>query len=295
MTSRWVRGIGTGVAGVMAAAVWGTSPTASVPAEKVILVTVLDSAHAPVKGVTASDFAIFEDGVRREVTAVVRTAEPLFVSVLIDTTKVPFGGAESTRDVRAGLLAFVRTLHAASPGAEVALTTVAGANVLLTNFTASTIDLERAIGRLVPDQRSTTVMLEAMIDAARELRRKIGPRRVMLTVDLASRESSQVLPTKVVEQVQNAGVSVWAVSVQGPLGVTAPTRDTTINYLTEATGGVRATALLPSALESILTNVAESLGAQYEVTYARPDGPPARTVTASARGSAKVLVAPWGR
>jgi len=265
------------------------------PADKAILVTVLDKGGAPLKDLTAQEFSVFEDGVRREVTGAAQATEPLFVSVLIDTAKAPLGAGEPTRDVRTSLTTFVRTLHAASPTAQVALTTVGGAGVLLKNFTDKTEDLEKTIRRLVADQRSTSVVLEAMIDAAKELKKKPGPRRVIVTIDLASKESSQVPPTKVVEEVQKAGAAVWAVSIQGAQSVTSPARDTTLDYLTQGTGGVRATALLPSALEAILKNLADVLTSQYVVTYARPDGPPAKSIVPTGKRGATFLISPWGQ
>lgn len=275
------------VAGASAAA--GTSGFV----EKTILVTVLDKDGAPIRDLTAGEFAVTEDGARREVTAASLSTEPLFVSVLIDTSKPQEGDVDRLRDLRTSLTTFVKTVHAASPTAEIALTTVGGAGVLVHDFTTQAVELERITSRLVPDQRSMAVVLEALIDAARGLRDKPSPRRAIVTLDFASREASTVQPTTVIEEVFKSGASVWAVSVHGSMGGTAPRRDTAINHLTKNTGGVRATALLPSALESILKNLAFSLTSQYEVTYTRPDGSAPKSIVPSAKRGSKVLMAPF--
>ena len=57
--------------------------------EKSILVTVLDKSGAPIKDLTAAEFVVTEDGKRREVTGAELATEPLFVSVIVHTSK-PF-------------------------------------------------------------------------------------------------------------------------------------------------------------------------------------------------------------
>jgi hypothetical protein len=175
---------------------------ASAPVEKSILVTVLDKDGAPIRDLAAEEFMVREDGARREVTGAELAREPLFVSMIIDTSSPSDGGGDRTFD----------------------------------------------------------------------------PRR-----SRARRRSA----------VFKAGASVWAVSVHGAQGGTAPRRDTTLNHLTKVTGGVRATALVPSALESILTNLARNLTSQYVATYMRPDGVRPKEIVPSAKRGSKFLMSPF--
>jgi len=275
------------------AGVWAAAPVETGTAERSILVTVLDQAGAPVKDMVAADFSVYEGGAKREVLSAGLATEPMFVSVLIDNAKSPMGTAEPIRDMRTSLTTFVRTVLTANPTAQISLTTVGGAGVMLKDFSDKPADLEKTLNRLVPDLRSTAVVMEAMIDAARALGKKTGPRRVLVTIDRGSKESSQVVPTKVVEEVRKSGAAVWSISVQDSQGMTSPQRDTTLNYLTENTGGVRATALMPSALEMLLKNLAEALTTQYVVTYAGPDGPASQSVLAGGKKGTTFLIAPW--
>jgi hypothetical protein len=271
---------------------WTAAPAASAFVEKSILVTVLDKNLAPLRDLSAAEFTIIEDGARREVTAAALATDLLFVSVLIDTSRTPQGDVDRLRDLRKSLATFAKTLHAASPTAEIALTTVGGAGVLAQDFTNQTNQLERVTGRLVPDHRENPVVLESLIDVARGLVDKPSPRRAIVTIDFASMERSTVQPTTVITEVLKSGASVWCVSVHGPMGFTAPRRDTTLNFLTKNTGGVRATALVPSALEQVLKNLAWSLASQYVVTYTRPDGSPPKSIVPSAARGSKFLMAP---
>ena len=289
-----MRNINCLIAGCLSIVVggWAEAPAASTLVEKSILVTVLDKDLAPVRDLAAAEFSVTEDGARREVTAAALATDLLFVSVLIDTSRVPLGDVDRLRDVRTSLAAFVKTLHAASPTAEIALTTVGGAGVLVKDFTNQTIELERITGRLVPDHRENSVVLEALIEAGRGLVDKPSPRRAIVTIDFASMERSEVQPTTVITEVLKSGASVWCVSVHGSQGFTAPRRDTTLNFLTKNTGGVRATALVPSALGHVMTNLARSLTSQYVVTYTRPDGAAPKSIVPSAKRGSKFLMAP---
>ena len=49
---------------------------------------------------------------------------------------------------------------------------------------------------------------------------------------------------------------------------------------------------LSPTLEGLMKKIAECLTSQYVVSYARPGGASATTITPSARGAAKVLMAP---
>ncbi len=272
---------------------WAAVPEASEFVEKSILVTVLDKDGAPIRDLAAAEFSVSEDGARREVTSAALATDLLFVSVLIDTSKSPAGDVDRLRDLRTSLATFEKTLHAASPTAEIALTTVGGAGVLVRDFTNQANELERITSRLTPDLRENSVVLEALIDAARGLVDKPSPRRAIVTIDFASMERSEVQPTTVITEVLKSGASVWSVSVHGSQGLTAPRRDTALNFLTKNTGGVRATALVPSALEQILKNLAASLTSQYVVTYMRPDGAAPKAIVPSAKRGSKFLMSPF--
>lgn len=261
--------------------------------EKSILVTVLDKSGAPIKDLTAAEFVVTEDGKRREVTGAELATEPLFVSVIVDTSKPPEGDADRARDVRTSLAGFVKTIHAISASAEIALRSVGGAVAIVKGFTNKTADLESATGRFVPDLSQASVVIEALGEAARELNEKSSSRRAIVTLDFASREDSIVEPSSVVGDVFRAGASVWSVSVQGPRGRNSATRDSMLNHLTKVTGGVRTTALVPSALESILANVAACLTAQYVVTYVRPDGTVPKSIVPSAKRGSKFLISTY--
>lgn len=285
---------------------------ASIPqsgSERSVLVTVLDDAGAPIRDMKTSEFLVREDGKDREVIDARAATEPLFVALLVDTAQPPPGVQAPTRELRNALLAFVKIVQAANPEAQLALMEYAGAAVMSVNFTPKTADLEKSIQRLFPSQRSSSVLLEALVDASRTLAKKPSPRRAIVSINFNSPESSTIQPKRVAEEVQKSGAALWAVSIQGTDTASAfqtgtqaadnqmaPTREVVLANVPGMTGGLRLTAVSPAALESLMKRIAEGLCAQYVVTYKRPpaDAPP-KLVQATATRGAKVLMAQWVR
>lgn len=276
-------------------------------ATKSILVTVLDEAGDPLRDLDVRDFIVTEDGKRQEVVAASLSTEPLYVALLVDTAKPVPGAQFPTQDLRRGLAAFVLRALAGTPESEVAIIDVAEGASVVVSSTSRLDELNTWISRLVPSQRATGVLLEALAHASQELAGRPSPRRAIVSVTFDSPESSAVSPEHVADAMVRSGAAYWPVSIRGSgtsvaqTGLHAqakaltPTREALFTALPGATGGLRVTAVSAIALELLLSRVAEALTAQYEVTYARPDGPPAKVIEAGARRGAKVLRASWVR
>jgi hypothetical protein len=269
--------------------------------QKSIIVTVLDQSGAAVKGVTAADLAVQEDTSLREVVEVKPATEPLTVALLVDNTKPTMGKEAPTREIRAALTTFVKKLHEANPDNAIGLWEFAGAGVMIQKPTAKTEDLTKRIGRMFPSQQSGGVMLEALVDASKELSRKgIGPRRVIVALSLNSPEVSTVEPRDVAIAMRKAGVNFWAVSIESnqdaltsSQGSTA-SRELILNNVTGASGGARLSGVTPISLESQLARVADALTSQYMVTYARPgDAATPQNIQAVSKKGMKALTTPW--
>jgi hypothetical protein len=207
-----------------------------------------------------------------------------------------------TQDLRRALATFAQTLFAGDPQAELAIYDLGGAAVMTVPFTSSTAQVEAALGRLVPSERASSVLLEGLVDAAKQLAGHPAPRRAIVSVTFASPEASTIHPRNVAEAVQKTGAAYWPVAIRGidnpsafqaganaSDNATAPTREVLFASLPDLTGGMRITAVSTTALETLLKRLADVLTAQYEVTYERPDGAAVKEIKAGATRGAKVL------
>lgn len=271
-----------------------------------VLVTVLDEKGLPLDHLTAADFVIREDNLDREVIDARPAPDPLVVSLIVDSSAPPMGISAPTRDLRVGLSTFVKTIQSVSPEALIALTECGGASVTTVNFTAKTADLEKGINRIFPSQRSSAVLLEALVDAGRAVSKRLSPRRAIVSVNFNSWESSSLQPPEVADAVERSGAAFWAVSIQktddaataqaGVSGVSNAinsARDVVLSAVTSRTGGMRLVSTDNSAIEALLRRVALDLGGQYVVTYYRPAGPVPKIVQAGSPRGVKTLMTPW--
>ena len=263
-------------------------------AQKSALVTVVADDGARTRDLTAKDFVVHEDKSERQVVGAELATEPLSVTIVVDTTQPPMGMPTATQDLRTALSNFVKTVQAAGADTQIAVMECAGAATTALDFTQKGDDLEKAVQHLLPNQQSGAVLLEALSEASRKLAEKPAPRRAIVTVDFNSREdSASQLLKKVADDVRKSGATVWSVSVRGT-NESASTREAVLTAVTQASGGLRLTAVEPSGLDGMLAKVANSITSQYTVTFARPDASAMKPVKMETRG-AKVLLSPWLR
>ena len=269
--------------------------------QKSLIVTVLDQSGAAVRDVTPADLAVVEDGATREVTDVKPAADPMTIAILIDTTKPPMGKDAPTREIRAALTTFVKTIQTASPESAIGLWEFGGAGVMTQKPTVKTDELTKKISRIFPGQQPGGVLLEALVDASKELSRKdTGPRRVIVAISLNSPEVSTIQPRDVALAMRKAGVTFWAVSItanadaSGSSQGNSATRDLILANATAASGGERLTGVTAISLEKQVRSIADALTSQYVVTYARPAGVSAVTnIQAVSKKGMKALTTPW--
>jgi hypothetical protein len=261
---------------------------------KSVFAAALSADGTPITGLAKTDWGVREDGTDRVMIDVKPATDPLAVALLVDITK----GTESTiGDVRSATAAFVAALRAGSPGVAIALTTVAGSATTPVDFGKPAGDLDRALQRLFPDSTQNTTFLEAIIDAAKRLNKASTPRRAIVALNLEGfPEASSVPPANVASAVIGSGASLWAVSYRNNASATTSVqggqaRDLIFNALTTETGGMRRTIGAASAIAGQMKAVADTLLAQYVVTYTRPDGPTPKVLQmAVARSGAQVLL-----
>jgi hypothetical protein len=278
----------------------GPAPVAAVAQgqQKAALVTVIADGNSRMNALTAKDFVVTEDNAKREVVDAQLADDPLSIALLIDTTQPPMGMIPPTQDLRKAVTTFVRLVQASSPSVKISLTEMAGAAVTSVDFTTKFADLEKGIGKLVPNEPRAAVLLEALVDASKRLGEQPPPRRAIVSVDFNSLEGSAERTLKTaVDAVHKAGATLWPVSVRGSsANISAtPIREEALNKITAANGGMRLQPVDAPGLESNLRTVANSLTSQYTVTFVRPGGGTPKTTTIATATGGKVLLTPWMR
>jgi VWFA-related protein len=265
------------------------------PTQRSALVTVVATAGAPLRQLTAHDFVVKEDGKKAEVTEAVLAKDPLSVALLIDLSQPARGAGRSVQNLRSAAAAFVRAIHAVSPEAQIALVSFAQSVRTVVDFTDRSEELTGAISQLLPDQQTVAVLLEAILESGNKLTARPAPRRAMVTIDFDAPEGS---PDRMVQQaadaISNSGATLWAVSVRG----TAPSsanREELLNTMTKASGGQRFSTVDATGLEGMLKNVAASLTSQYTVTFTRARDGAVKSTTFETVDGRKVLLTPFMR
>jgi hypothetical protein len=239
--------------------------------QKTAFVAALDPTGKPLTALTKVDWGVREDGVDRPIIDAVRATAPLQLVILIDTTKAV---QPSLTDLRGALTAFVSTIRSGNPDAAIALIGFGGSSVPLADFGKSAADLDRAVQRLFPDDRISSALLEAIVDASKSLAKRPSPRRAIVAINQeGSPESGNLAPQTIADAIVGSEASFWSVSYRaGQTGSTPPSRQIVLDALPPQTGGVRVLVNTPATLGANLTRIAEVLAAQYAVTYTRPDG-----------------------
>lgn len=237
-----------------------------------ILVTVLAPAKGPVTDLTAKDFKVLDGGQPVGIATAQRATLPLSVELIVENTQPTIGFMPPTRDLRAGLQAFVKAIRSGEPNAQIGMFTDAGSAVPVVDLAAPPADLDKAISRLAPSMQTSGVLLEAISDAGHALAKASGPRRAIVTVDFASPdETSDEVVQGIESAVFQVGASLWSISVAGTTPET-PARDAVLNALTVASGGERQSINESLGLPDQLKAFANSLLSQYTLHFSQGVG-----------------------
>jgi Ca-activated chloride channel homolog len=255
---------------VLALSVGGwDSPAWAQAEERSVYASVLNEAGAPVATLTAPDFIVRENGIRREVLGVSPASDPLRIAVLVDTSQAvrPY-----IQDLRAGLQSFLREMQGRH---EIALFEFGERPTLLVNYTTDLTRLDDAVGRLFARSGSGAYVLDAIVEVSRGLRAREGARPVMVVITAEGPEFSERYHQTVLDELRGSGATLHSFVFNrrgaSSLNDAAREREITLAKGTSMTGGRREDLLSSMALPERLQQLATELKNQYRVVYARPE------------------------
>lgn len=180
--------------------------------DKTIYVGAVDPLNKPVTGLGKDTWAIREDNQDRTIVDAKPATDPLDVVLLIDTS---VNLQPSVSDVRAGLLAFAKTLFAGPSPVTLSVVDVAGADPTVADNKKTLDDVTKVLSKTFADRGGGVVMLDAMSDAAKKLAKAQTPRRAIVVVNLdgvpdgSATDMQRLIPTLV-----GSNASLWGVTYQ---------------------------------------------------------------------------------
>jgi len=245
------------------------TPTFEVGIEVINLnLSVTDARNRYVTDLTASDFAVFEDGIRQELSLFTHENLPISMAVLIDGSasmegKLPTAQAAATR--------FVKTLRPEDVAEVVQFNDRA---TVLRDFTSNHEELRAAIARIEP--AGPTALHNALYIALKELgkQKKAGELRRLAIVLLTDGEDTASLVTddQVLELARKTEINIYAIRLGSDraadrLRPTFSQASYMLTALSRETGGQVFFPASLNELESVYDRIAEELRTQYSVGY----------------------------
>jgi hypothetical protein len=220
--------------------------------------------------------------------------DPLSVVVLVDTA-LPADGAAVTLETRNAVKAFVATLQAGEPGAQVAIYKVGNAAIPVKDFTASRADLDAGIDTIASGTSAGSAMLEGVVTAAKKVGERPAPRRAIVCIGIGTAEGTAMPPKAVTDAVLKSGATLWVVSVQSAGDASLTNRDTVWTRSTADSGGLRHNIVQATRIESRLQAVANSLLSQYFLKMVRTRDGAVKGLTGQTAQGSPVLFTHWMR
>jgi hypothetical protein len=286
MTMRELKAIVVAVAFVVVTLA-SNSPLAQA-GQKVMYVSVVDQAGAPVPDLGPSDFIVREDNVAREVLRVGPADEPMQVAVLVDTSDV---ADEQIPYLRRAVPTFVNTLISAGARNQVAIVGFGERPMILADCTSNSADLKRATDLIWPNAMSAPYLLDAILEVSEGLIKRDAPRPVIVAIAAEGQEGSYRGHDQVLERLRRSGAQLYVLMLGRPyssFNEEARNREVVITRGPDESGGHREHLMTALGLGSRLALLANQLTHQYRVTYSRPRTliPPEK-VTVSVKGAGR--------
>jgi Ca-activated chloride channel family protein len=238
-------------------------------------VTVTDPTKQFVKGLTAADFAILEDGVPQQVQFFEAADTPLDLIVLIDTSS---SMADKMDVVHEAAVGFLKTLKAGDRGAVVAF---ADGVDIVQPLTLERDTLEQAVRRTTA--RGATSLHNALYISLRQFgraaRREGDVRRQAIAVLSDGEDTSSLVSfDDVMELARKSGVSIYPIVLQSRAASARIVSQGQRRYFSESEYSMRmlaqetgAQAFFPLQvleLKGIYASIAQELSSQYSIAYA---------------------------
>lgn len=237
-----------------------------------VTATVRDRRGRLVKGLTAGDFEVLDNGTPRSISEFRAEASPVSLAVLFDIS----GSMRVADRALAAKFAAHHLLSRLQPGRdEASLMTFDSELHEVTPFTADTAALQGALGDINPF--GATSLHDAIAEAARRTSTRTGRRRAVVVLTDGVDTSSGLTPAQVSGIASEIDVPVYIIATVLPIDHlgrngalprrAVESKDGTVEHLAMWTGGALLYASTPADTSNATRQVIEELREQYVLAF----------------------------
>ena len=216
-----------------------------------IPVSVTDMRGAPVLGLRAGNFRVFEDDVERPIAAISVSEEPISTGIVFDTSRSMKARIQNSRTA---LDQFLRT---GGTNDEFFLVRFSDHAEMLVPFTRNRAEIVDSLVSI--EAKGWTALVDAICLAAHAVHKGKQPRRVLLVLTDGDDNNSRYSESELLSLLREADVQVYAIDLIE--------RSRLLQKICEQTGGraiwVKRMADLPAAMEDL----SRQLRSEYLVSY----------------------------
>jgi VWFA-related protein len=237
---------------------------------RTLSVTVTDAKGAPVRGLTAEEVVVMENGVARGVTKVQADDRPLTVGLLVDSS------APMASLYRLNLVdPVVQFLGRLPSGSRFAVWTLGDRPQKVVDFTSDAAAAARVLRRVIPTGGNT--LLDALVELSEELKKEEGERTAIVVVTGSGIGFSNRDRRAVVDKLKGGSTPLLAVQFDeagdagvqgaGPDQVGRLDYDYVLGTLTKDSGGLWERPLSAMGVDRALRKISGELAGQYRLTF----------------------------
>lgn len=233
-----------------------------------VSVSVTDGKDRYVSGLSEDEFAVFEDGVRQDLSFFTRDALPLSVALLLDCS------ASMVPNMRVAQEAGTRFVRALRPGDLAEVVQFNDRVQMLQDFTGDQAALEAALRSARPS--GATVLYNALYVTLKELRMQGSPdaprRRAVVLLSDGEDTASLATEDQVMELARQAEIAIYAISLRPelPMAREREAQGRAKYFLTNLSRDTGGQVFFPnrlSDLDSVYSRIATDLRSQYTLGY----------------------------